>query len=72
MVFTGNGGFLQTSGQITLNQIYNIFVGYHDLNSYHGQAYYLNNDPNTYAFPSSTISIKNFYGTGPNSNYSSK
>jgi hypothetical protein len=58
---------LPPSGTLSISQINSEFNRGNNLNSYRGTAYYIPTSPTPSYFPSGTISISNFYGTGATS-----
>jgi len=64
--------FVTGSGAVSMSGINSVFGRGYNLNSYRGTQYYINGGGQTaYAFNSnpSSISMSNFYGTGPVPNY---
>jgi len=62
--------FLPSSGAISINDINGVFSRGNNLNAYNGTSYYTVAGGATASnFPSSTISMSNFYGTGPSPNF---
>ena len=62
--------FLPSSGAISINDINSVFSRGNNLNAYRGTVYCTaSTGAASYVFPSGTISISDFYGTGPSPNF---
>ena len=60
--------YLQSSGAIAISDINGVFGRGNNLNAYRGTSYYTSS-AGPYNFSSGAISMSDFYGTGPNPNF---